>query len=100
MELGQTESFSKWLHGLKDWRARERITARLAYLAKGHWGDAKPIGEGVHELRVHIGPGYRIYLAKRGDVAALLLAGGDKSSQRRDIERAKVLAAEWRRQWD
>lgn len=98
MQLIQTDVFSKWLHGLIDWKARERIAARLDYLARGHWGDAKALGDGVHELRIHTGPGYRIYLARRGDTVALILAGGDKSSQRRDIERAKALAKEWMKQ--
>jgi putative addiction module killer protein len=68
------------------------VTARIRRVALGNLGDIKPVGEGVSELRIPYGPGYRVYLAQRGDTLVILLAGGDKSSQRRDIERAKELA--------
>lgn len=99
LELRETETFARWLRGLRDRGARLRIAGRLRLLAMGHGGDAKPVGEGVSELRIHHGPGYRVYFARRGDALVLILAGGDKASQRRDIERAKELAREWRRQW-
>ena len=73
-----------------------KITDRLGRLALGHWGDVKPVGEGVSELRLAYGPGYRLYALKRGDAWVIMLAGGDKSSQRRDIETAKRRARELR----
>ena len=81
--------FDDWLLVLRDVRARARIRARIARLREGNFGDAKPIGEGVHELRVHHGPGYRIYFARQGRAVVILLCGGDKQTQPRDIERAK-----------
>ena len=81
--------FNDWLLALRDVRARARIRARIARLRDGNFGDAKPIGEGVHELRVHYGPGYRIYFARQGRAVLVLLCAGDKRTQPRDIERAK-----------
>ena len=81
--------FDDWLLALRDVRARARIRARIARLREGNFGDAKPIGEGVHELRVHHGPGYRIYFARQGRAVVILLCGGDKQTQPPDIERAK-----------
>ncbi|MGO8757881.1 MAG: type II toxin-antitoxin system RelE/ParE family toxin [Terracidiphilus sp.] len=95
MELKQTELFRKWRTKLKDQRARALIASRLDRLAFGNAGDVKPIGQGVSELRVDYGPGYRVYFQKRGNTIILLLCGGDKRTQDRDIKTAKRLAAEW-----
>ena len=95
MELKQTETFRKWRTKLKDERARVLIASRLDRLAFGHAGDAEPVGEGVSELRIHHGPGYRVYFQQRGNTLTLLLCGGDKGSQDKDILVAKRLAAEW-----
>ena len=95
VELKQTETFRKWWTKLKDERARGVIFARLDRLAYGHTGDVEPVGEGVSELRIHYGPGYRVYFQKRGSLIAVLLCGGDKSSQNKDIKTAKRLAKEW-----
>lgn len=94
-ELKQTETFRKWWTKLKDQRARGVILARLDRLAYGHAGDVEPVGEGISELRIHYGPGYRVYFQKRGSEIILLLCGGDKSTQGKDIKTAKRLAAEW-----
>jgi putative addiction module killer protein len=85
----RAQPFIEWLRGLADRQARARIEARLARVATGNFGDVRPVGEGVLELRVHWGPGYRVYLARVGNVIVLLLCGGDKRTQQRDIERAK-----------
>jgi putative addiction module killer protein len=94
MELRQTEVFSKWLRELADTRAKAKIAARIDRLAQGDPGDVAPVGEGVSELRIHHGPGYRVYYVQRGRVLVILLCGGDKSSQGSDIRRAKRLASE------
>ena len=80
--------------GLKDKRAAARIQLRLDRLADGNPGDARPVGSGVSELRVDVGPGYRVYYQQRGDILIVLLCGGDKSTQRKDIERAHAIAKE------
>jgi putative addiction module killer protein len=95
MQIKQTEEFRIWEEKLKDRRARAMIAARLLRLAEGLVGDAQPVGEGISELRIHYGPGYRIYFQRRGALLVVLLCGGDKSSQDRDIARAKRLAQEW-----
>jgi putative addiction module killer protein len=95
LELRQTEAFRQWRLRLRDNRARALIASRLDRLAYGHVGDARSVGDGVSELRIHYGPGYRIYFAKRGSAVILLLCGGDKGSQTRDIRMAKQLLAEW-----
>jgi putative addiction module killer protein len=92
--LVQTTHFSRWLGGLKDHRAKAAIVLRLKQVGAGHWGDVKNVGGGVSELRWHIGPGYRVYFTRRGEHIVLLLAGGDKSSQAKDIAKAKELAKE------
>ncbi|MHB8347887.1 MAG: type II toxin-antitoxin system RelE/ParE family toxin [Acidiferrobacterales bacterium] len=92
IELKQTETFRKWRTKLKDERARAVIALRLTRLAYGHTGDTKPVGQGVSELRIHYGPGYRIYFQQRGDRIIVLLCGGDKSTQAKDIKAAKRLA--------
>jgi len=95
VELKQTDTFRKWRAKLKDSLARSAIASRLDRLVFGHVGDAKSIGNGVSELRIHHGPGYRVYFQRRGDTIIILLCGGDKGSQERDIKTALRLATEW-----
>ncbi|MDT8392078.1 MAG: type II toxin-antitoxin system RelE/ParE family toxin [Lentisphaeria bacterium] len=92
IEIRKTTTFAKWLDGLADIRARARILVRIERLASGHAGDVKPIGEGVSEMRIDYGPGYRVYFRKKGRTLVILLAGGDKGSQTRDIRIALRLA--------
>jgi len=92
IEIRQTDEYADWFERLRDREARARILVRIRRVSLGNLGDVKPIGEGVSELRVACGPGYRIYLKQQGDRVIVLLAGGDKSSQKRDIERAQALA--------
>jgi len=91
-ELKQTETFRKWRTELKDQRARALIASRLDRLAYGHTGDAKTVGNGINELRIHFGAGYRIYFQRQRKTVIVLLCGGDKSSQDSDIKKAKRLA--------
>ena len=93
LELKQTETFRKWRLRLRD--ARVVIASRLDRLAQRHAGDVEPVGEGVSELRIHYGPGYRVYFQKRGSTIVVLLCGGDKSTQAKDIKTAKHLAETW-----
>ncbi len=95
IEIKQTETFRKWRTRLKDERARALIASRLDRLAFGHAGDVRPVGQRISELRIHYGPGYRIYFHERGDTIIVLLCGGDKSTQTKDIKTAKRLADEW-----
>ena len=92
IEIRETEVFAKWIDGLRDLRARARIQARIERLAAGNPGDVKPVGEGVSELRLDYGPGYRVYYKRRGRTLIVLLAGGDKSTQAKDIKTALRLA--------
>ncbi len=92
IQIQQTETYAKWFAGLRDRVARARIDLRIRRLSLGNAGDTKPVGEGVSELRVDHGPGYRIYFIQRGEVVIVLLAGGDKSTQDKDIRNAKALA--------
>jgi putative addiction module killer protein len=92
VEIRKTALFAKWLDDLRDIRARARVQARIARLAVGHAGDAKPVGEGVSEIRIDYGPGYRVYFKKRGASVVVLLAGGDKKTQDRDIKTSLALA--------
>ena len=92
-EIRKTDTYARWLDSLRDIHARARVLARVERLAAGNPGDVKPVGEGVSELRIDYGPGYRVYFTRRGQTVYLLLCGGDKSSQQRDIRRAKELAA-------
>jgi putative addiction module killer protein len=92
VEIRKTAVFSKWIDALRDTRARARVLARIERLAVGHTGDAKPVGEGVSELRIDYGPGYRVYFKKQGRAVVVLLAGGDKKTQSRDIQTALRLA--------
>jgi putative addiction module killer protein len=91
-EIRKTEAYARWIDGLRDIRARARILARVERLATGNPGDVKPVGEAVSELRIHYGPGYRVYYTQRGRELVILLAGGDKSTQARDIKTALRLA--------
>lgn len=95
-ELIRSATFDRWLSELRDRRAVARIAARLDRLASGNPGDTQPVGDGVSELRINYGPGYRVYFIQRGPVLIILLCGGDKSSQDRDIKQAKALAAQWK----
>jgi putative addiction module killer protein len=90
--LVRSPRFEAWFRDLVDRRAKQVILARLTRLEQGNFGDVKPVGEGVSELRVDVGPGYRLYFVRRGPAVYLLLTGGDKSSQKRDIEEAKAMA--------
>lgn len=94
IEVRQTPAFAQWLSGLRDLRARARISERVRRLALGLFGDAKPVGGGISELRIDYGPGYRIYFVRRGDIVVVLLCGGDKRTQTKDIKRATELAEE------
>ncbi len=94
IEVRQTETFSAWLRSLVDNRARAKIAARIDRLMAGNAGDVAPVGEGVSELRIHYGPGYRVYYVQRGKALVILLCGGDKSGQVNDIRTAKELASE------
>jgi putative addiction module killer protein len=96
IEIRQTAIFAKWLRGLRDMQGRARIQMRLDRIERGLFGDVKPVGEGVSELRIDTGPGYRIYFIQRGNVMVILLCGGDKGTQSRDISAAKVMAADWK----
>lgn len=91
--LYQTQEFQDWLDGLSDRRAQIRIAARLRLAEAGNLGDWQPVGGEVSELRVNFGPGYRLYFTRRGKLLIIMLAGGDKSSQKRDINRAQRIAA-------
>ena len=92
IEIRKTEIFAKWLDGLHDVRARARILVRIERLTAGNPGDVKSVGEGVSELRIDYGPGYRVYYKKQGQKVVILLAGGDKSTQAKDIKTALRLA--------
>jgi putative addiction module killer protein len=94
VEVRQTDVFVAWFEGLKDRAARARITARIRRLSLGNPGDVKPIGQGVSEMRIDYGPGYRVYFVQRGEALVILLCGGDKRDQSRDIARALELAKE------
>ena len=91
-----SETFSRWLDRLRDLRAKSRIQARITRAALGNPGDVKPAGEGISEMRIHYGPGYRVYFMQRGGMLIVLLCGGDKSTQDADIVRAKAIAADWK----
>jgi putative addiction module killer protein len=91
-EIRKTEAFAKWLDEIQDIRARARILVRIERLSAGNPGDVKPVGEGVSELRIDYGPGYRVYYREQGRKLIILLAGGDKHSQAKDIKAALRLA--------
>ncbi len=92
IEVRKTEVFVRWLDGLRDIQARARVQARIERLATGNPGDVEPVGAGVSELRINYGPGYRVYFKKRGRELIILLAGGDKSTQAKDIKAALRIA--------
>ena len=94
IETRQTEVFKAWFAGLRDRRAVQAIAGRIARVQRGALGDAQAVGEGVSEMRIHYGPGYRLYFVRRGEALVILVCGGDKSTQARDIARAKTLAKE------
>jgi putative addiction module killer protein len=91
-EVRQTEIFKNWFKRLKDRKAKARVQARIDRLEIGNLGDVASVGEGVRELRIHYGPGYRVYFVQRGHVVVILLSGGDKNSQDSDIKKAKEIA--------
>lgn len=92
IEIRQTDHYERWFNNLRDRQARMRIVIRIRRLSLGNFGDVKPVGEGISEIRVDYGPGYRVYLTKRGKTLVILLAGGDKRTQSRDIQKAIELA--------
>jgi putative addiction module killer protein len=91
-QIRKTDVYARWIDGLNDLTSRARILVRIERLAAGHPGDVKPVGDGVCELRMHFGPGYRVYFTQNGREIVILLAGGDKSSQSADIKTALKLA--------
>ena len=96
VEVVRSATFDRWLRRLKDRRAAARVQVRIDRLAAGNPGDVKPVGSGISELRIDYGPGYRAYYMKEGQRLILLLCGGDKSSQQKDVEEAKRIAADWK----
>ena len=92
VEIRQTEVYARWFRRLRDRQAMVRIDSRIRRMSLGNFGDVTPVGEGVSEIRIDYGPGYRVYYAQRGQALVVLLAGGDKDSQDRDIQRALDLA--------
>lgn len=94
--MAQTDEFSGWLKGLKDQKARALIIKRIRSAQLGNFGDCEPVGDGVSEMRIHHGPGYRVYFIRDGKTVYVLLCGGDKASQKRDIAKAKRMAKELR----
>lgn len=92
IEIRQTEVYARWFRRLRDREAKARIDVRIRRLSLGNPGDVRPVGGGVSEIRVDYGPGYRVYFVRRGEAVIVLLAGGDKGSQRRDVQRARALA--------
>ncbi len=94
LQIRQTDAYARWFAKLRDRQARARILARIRRLQLGNFGDVKPAGDGVSELRIPYGPGYRVYFVQRGSRLVILLAGGDKRTQQRDIARAKELAGQ------
>lgn len=92
--INKTDKFLAWVDGLKDQKGRARVLARVVAAEAGNFGDCASVGEGVFEMRIHYGPGYRVYFAQEGVNIYLLIAGGDKSSQKHDIKQAKILWSE------
>ena len=96
VEILKSATFDRWLRSLRDPQARARIQMRIRRLSLGNAGDVRPIGDGLSEMRIDHGPGYRVYYVQQGSIVAVLLCGGDKRTQQDDIATAKKLAAEWR----
>jgi putative addiction module killer protein len=94
LEIRRTAEFSDWLRNLRDRQAKARVIVRLERAAEGNLGDVKSVGDGVGEIRITYGPGYRLYFVQKGEVVVIMLCGGDKSSQARDIRNAKAMAKE------
>lgn len=94
LEIRTTAAFDKWFQSLKDRRAKARVQVRIDRIQLGHFGDVSPVGEGVSEMRIFYGPGYRVYFVQRKSEVVILLNGGDKSTQSQDIVRAKEIARE------
>jgi putative addiction module killer protein len=92
--IKRTDEFSGWLGDLRDIRARAKVLARIDRLSLGNPGDVAPVGDGISEMRIHYGPGYRVYYIQRGEESVVLLCGGDKGSQDSDIRSARKLASE------
>ena len=92
--LQKSDAFAKWLRGLRDLKAKARILARLDSVRLGNLGDIKAVGSGISEMRVHVGPGYRVYFVRRKEQIVVLLCGGTKASQRSDIAKAKRIASD------
>ena len=92
IEIRQTEIYKKWFENLKDRRAKARIDVRIRRISLGNFGDVKPVGNGVSEIRIDYGPGYRVYFFQKRDIVIILLCGGDKSSQDKDITNAHEIA--------
>lgn len=95
IDVIQSDTFRRWITALQDQRAVARINARVRRLSEGNAGDVRPVGEGLSELRIDYGPGYRVYFVLRGPLVIVLLAGGDKRTQAADIKRARKIAQEW-----
>ncbi|EMY1531116.1 type II toxin-antitoxin system RelE/ParE family toxin [Salmonella enterica subsp. enterica serovar Wedding] len=95
-EIIRSETFSDWLLSLKDSRAKARVLARIDRMKMGNFGDSEPIGDGLSKALIHYGPGYRVYFMQQGEVVVVLLCGGDKNSQSKDIKKAKQIAKAWR----
>lgn len=93
----RTNEFDEWLVSMRDVGAKTQITARVHRAQAGNFGDVEPIGDGISEMRIHVGPGYRVYFARRGDLVYVLLLGGNKKTQQKDIARAKVIWADIQR---
>ena len=93
MKIRRTSVYKKWINDLRDSRARYRILTRIKRLEEGNLGDVKPVGDGISELRIHYGPGYRVYYKDTGNEIIILFCGGDKTTQQEDIARAKQIAA-------
>lgn len=92
IEIRETDIYHEWFESLKDKRARARIDTRIRRVSLGNFGDVRPVGKGVSELRIDYGPGYRVYFTQRGNIIVILLCGGDKSTQAKDIQHAYELA--------
>lgn len=95
VEIIKSDTFDRWLRRLRDPQAKARVEMRIRRLSLGNPGDVQPIGEGLSEMRIDYGPGYRVYFMQRGNVVVVLLCGGDKSTQQKDIAKAHEIAAAW-----